>query len=95
MRTSVTIAEKKQSGAQAFATAAQKIGSYFGNGLEGRRALPCKLFLDEDQIVADQIENLLSRQQRDGFPPGTARIMRPEILAAGRDGKNAENLRMW
>ena len=31
--------------------------------------MSCELFLDEDEIVADEIKNLFSRQQRDGKSP--------------------------
>ena len=32
-----------------------------------------KFLFDEDEIVADEIEDLLNRQQRDGLPPDLRR----------------------
>jgi hypothetical protein len=31
--------------------------------------LPCELFLDQNEVVADEIKNLFSREQRDGKSP--------------------------
>jgi len=31
--------------------------------------LPRELFLDQNQVVADEIKNLFSREQRDGVSP--------------------------
>ena len=62
----VTCGKKQERGAQALPSAAQQICGDFRDSGEGCVALPRELFLDEDEVVADEIKNLFSGEQRDG-----------------------------
>lgn len=61
--------EKQERGAQALSPAAEQVGRDFRNRRKSSFALPRELFLDQNEIVADQIKNLFDRQQRDGVSP--------------------------
>jgi len=67
--TGVCIGEKEQRGTQALATSTEKIAGDFTHGLIGGGTLAGEFLLHEDQIVANQIENFLDRQKRDGTSP--------------------------
>ena len=67
---SVRVAEKKERGAKALPSPAEKIARNFRDRLEGDGALAREFLLDEDEVVANEIEDLLSREQCDGLPPG-------------------------
>ena len=67
--TGVCIGEKEQRGAQALATSTEKIAGDFTHGLIRGGTLAGEFLLNEDQIVANQIENFLDRQKRDGTSP--------------------------
>jgi len=70
----VAVAEEKQSGTQAFAAAAEEIAGDFGDGLESNGALPRELFLNENEIVADEIKDFFRGKQRDGRPPRLVQV---------------------
>jgi hypothetical protein len=61
--------EKQERGAQALSATAEQVRRNFRNGRKSSFALPRELFLDQNEIVADQIKNLFDRQQRDGVSP--------------------------
>jgi hypothetical protein len=61
--------EEQERGAQAFSATAEQVGSDFRNRRKSSVALPREFFLDQNEIVADQIKNLFDRQQRDGISP--------------------------
>ena len=65
----VSVGEQEQRGAQALATPAQKIAGDFANRLIGGGALARELLFDENEVVANQIENFFNRQKRDGTSP--------------------------
>jgi hypothetical protein len=65
----VVCGEEQKSGAQALPSPAKQIRCDFRDSGEGGVALPRELFLDEDEVVADEIKNLFSREQRDGLSP--------------------------
>src|SRR5882724_7433188 len=82
--TGVCIGEKEQRWAQALATSTEKIAGDFTHGLIGGGTLAGEFLLHEDQIVANQIENFLDRQKRDGTSPGPA--LRPAYVLLGLIG---------
>jgi len=61
--------EKQERGAQALPAASEQVRRDFRNRRKSSVALPRELFLDQNEIVADQIKNLFDRQQRDGISP--------------------------
>ena len=61
--------EKQEGGAQALPTAAEQVRRDFRNRRKSSVALPREFFLDQREIIADQIKNLFDRQQRDGVFP--------------------------
>jgi len=65
----VRIGKQKQRWAQAFAASAKKIACDFADRLISGGALAGELLLDEDQVVAHQIEDFFNRQKRDGTSP--------------------------
>lgn len=67
--TGVGVGEKEQRGAQALAASTEKIAGDFTDGLIRGGALSGKLLLDQNEVVANQIENFLDRQKRDGTSP--------------------------
>jgi hypothetical protein len=65
----MTRREEQERGAQALPATAEQVGRDFGNRRKSSFALPREFFLDQREIVADQIKNLFDRQQRDGVSP--------------------------
>jgi hypothetical protein len=65
----VVCRKEQERGAHALPSPAQQIRGDFRDSGEGCVALPRELFLDQDEIVADEIKNLFSREQRDGLSP--------------------------
>jgi hypothetical protein len=65
----VTRGKEQKRGAQALPSAAEQIRSDFRDSGKGCVALPRELFLDQNEIVADEIKNLFCREQRDGLSP--------------------------
>jgi predicted FMN-binding regulatory protein PaiB len=65
----VTRGEKQERWTQALPSPAQQIRSDFRDSGEGGVALPREFFLDQKKVVADEIKNLFSREQRDGLSP--------------------------
>lgn len=61
--------KKQERGAQALSSTAEQVRRDFRNGRKSSFALPREFFLDQNEIVADQIKNLFDRQQRDGVSP--------------------------
>jgi hypothetical protein len=61
--------KEQKRGTHALPSAAQQIRSNFRDSGEGCLTLAREFFLDQNEIVADEIENLFSRKQRDGFSP--------------------------
>jgi hypothetical protein len=71
----VSVAQEQEGGPEAFPSAAKKIRGDLGNWLEGNGALAGEFLFDENEVVANEIKNLLSREQRDGLPPGLKKQM--------------------
>ena len=67
--TGVCIGEKEQRGTQALATSTEKIAGDFADRLIRRSALARKFLLNENEIVANQVEDFFNRQKRDGTSP--------------------------
>jgi hypothetical protein len=65
----ISVSEQEQRGTQAFAASAKEIAGDFADRLIGRGALARELLFDENQVVANQIENFFNRQKRDGTSP--------------------------
>jgi len=65
----VACGKEQERGTHALSTTAEQIRSNFRHGRKGGIALPRELFLDQDEVVADEIKNLFSREQRDSKPP--------------------------
>jgi len=65
----MTRREKQERGPQPLSATAEQVGGDFRNRRKGSFALPREFFLDKCEIVADQINNLFDRQQRDGVSP--------------------------
>jgi hypothetical protein len=65
----IACGKKQERGTQALPSPAQQIRGDFGDGRKGGIALPRELFFDQDEIVANEIKNLFSREQRDGKSP--------------------------
>jgi hypothetical protein len=61
--------EKQKCGAQALSAPAEQVGGDLRNWRKSSFALPREFFLDQREIVADQIKNPFDRQQRDGESP--------------------------
>jgi hypothetical protein len=59
---SVTMTEQKQSGAQAFASAAEKITGNFGNWLISRGTLARKFLFHLDEVFANQFKYFLGSE---------------------------------
>jgi len=66
---SVGVGEQEQRGAQALAASAKKIAGDFADWLVGRGTLARQFLFDQDQIVANQVEDFFNRQKRDGTSP--------------------------
>src|SRR5258708_40127841 len=65
----VTRGKEQERGTHALPSPAQQILGDFRDGRKRGIALPPKLFLDQNEVVADQIKNLFSRQKRVGLYP--------------------------
>jgi len=61
--------KKQERGTHALTSPAEEIRGDFGNGRKSRIALARKLFLNQEEVVTDQIKNLFRRQKSDGFLP--------------------------
>jgi len=58
---SVACGKKQKGGTHALPSPAQQIRGDFRDGWKSGIALPRELFLNQDEIVADEIKNLFSR----------------------------------
>src|SRR5260370_31055859 len=67
--TCVTRGKKQESGTHALPSAAEQVLGDFGNRRKGGIALPREFFFNQKKVVADEIKNLFSREQRDGKSP--------------------------
>jgi len=65
----VTRREKQERRPQPLPTTAEQVRGDFRNRRKSSFALPREFFLDQREIVADQIKNLFDCQQRDGISP--------------------------
>ena len=65
----VPCGKEQERGTHALSASAQQIRSDFGNRRKSGFALPRKLFFDQEEVVANEIKNLFSREQRDGNLP--------------------------
>jgi hypothetical protein len=54
--------KKQERGAHALPSAAQQICSDFSDGRKGGITLSRELFFDQNEVVADKIKNLFSRE---------------------------------
>src|SRR5260370_2946161 len=61
--------EKQERWTHALPSPAEEICRDFGNGRKGRIALARELFLNQEEVVADQVKNLFRRQKSDGLSP--------------------------
>jgi len=62
----ITVGQEQQGGSQALASSAEKIAGDFADRLESSRALAGKLLFNQDQVIADEVEDFLDGQERDG-----------------------------
>ena len=93
VRTGVGVGQQQKCGAKALAASTEKIAGDFADGLISAGALTRQFLFDKDEVVANQIENFLDCQKRDGTfswagpcgprtaTRGTSRLKEP---AAGR-----------
>jgi len=65
----VTRGKKQESGTHALPSAAEQVLGDFGNRRKGGIALAREFFFNQQKVVADEIKNLFSREQRDGKSP--------------------------
>jgi hypothetical protein len=65
----VACGKEQERGTHALPSSAQQIRGNFRDGRKGGITLSPELFLDQDEIVADEIKNLFSREQRDSKSP--------------------------
>jgi hypothetical protein len=65
----VACGKKQERRTHALPSPAQQIRGDFRDRREGGIALPRELLFDQNEIVADEIKNLFSREQRDGLSP--------------------------
>src|SRR5258706_814505 len=86
----VTCGKKQERGTHALPSAAQQIRSDFRNGRKSGIALARKFFLNQEEVVADQIKNLFSRKQRDGKSPDLTLIPETWGRESCRPGKTKE-----
>jgi len=61
--------KEQERGTQALSAAAQQISGDFRDRWKRSLALPREFFFDENEVFADEIENLFGRQQSDGLSP--------------------------
>lgn len=66
---SVTRGKKQQRGTQALPAPAKQIRGDFGDGRKRCFTLARELFLDEDEVFANQIKYLFDRQKGDDVSP--------------------------
>jgi hypothetical protein len=64
-----TVAQQKQRGPQPFAASPEEIAGQLGNRREGYLALACEFLFHQNEVVANKVKNLLSREQGDDVPP--------------------------
>lgn len=69
----VPVAQQQQRGTQPLAATPQEIAGHLGHRRESHFALAREFLFHQNQVVADQVKNLLSRKQRDDFPPNPNR----------------------
>src|SRR5215831_13941952 len=62
----ITVGKEQQGGSQALPSSAEKIAGDFADRLEGSRTLAGKLLFNQDQVIADKVEDFLDGQERDG-----------------------------
>ena len=62
----VTVRKQKQRGTKTLPSSAKKIAGDFADRLEGSRTLAGKLLFNQDQVIADEVEDFLDGQERDG-----------------------------
>src|SRR5205807_9982409 len=86
----VACGKKQESGTHALPASAQQIRSDFGNRRKSGFALPRKLFFDQEEVVANEIKNLFSREQRDGKSPNLAFVFKTWGRQSCRPGKAEE-----
>ena len=67
IRTRVTVGEQKERRAQTLPSSAEKVAGDFADRLKGGGALAGKLLFDQNQVVADEVEDFLDGQKRDGL----------------------------
>jgi hypothetical protein len=61
--------KKQERGTHALPSPTQQIRGDFGDGRKSGITLPREFFLDQNEIVANEIKNLFSREQRDSVSP--------------------------
>jgi len=83
--TGVSVGKQEQRGTQALAASAKEIAGDFADRLVSGRALAGELLFDENEVVANQIENFFDRQKRDGTSPWAGLAAR-EFALMGLNG---------
>jgi hypothetical protein len=66
IRAGIAVGQEQQGGSQSLPSSAKKIAGDFADRLEGCRALVGKLLFNQDQVIADEVEDFLDGQERDG-----------------------------
>ena len=64
--TRVAVGKQEQRRAEALSSPAQQIAGDFADRLERGSTLAGKLLFDQNQVVADEVEDFLDGQKRDG-----------------------------
>src|SRR5437899_8657774 len=82
--------KKQERGTHALPTSAQQICSNFGNRRKGGSGLPRKLFFNQEEVVANEIKNLFSREERDGKSPDLTLVFETWGRESCRPGKAEE-----
>src|SRR5262245_19695177 len=87
IRTCVVVGEKEQRGTETLSSSAEEIAGDFADRLKRGSALAGKLLFDQDQVVADQVEDFLYGQKRDGR--SSRRRVSGVVSARGQRGSRA------
>src|SRR6266481_9318502 len=90
LATCITTGKKQERGTHALPSAAKQIRSDFRNGRKTGVALPREFFFNQQKVVADEIKNLFSREQRDGKSPELTLVPETWGRESCRPGKTKE-----
>ena len=69
IRAGVTIRKQEQRRAKTLSAPAEKVAGDLADRLKRGSALAGEFLFDQNEVVADKVENFLDGQKRDGVPP--------------------------